>query len=557
MTSAEFAATYRVLKTLTEQGARSRIAQEVALGRMVMVHTLDVGSAIDRQRLRAAVGALQPAAAEQVLGVHDVDGTTMVVTRFLTTFTDLPSWVRDNATVDDAKTLVIAAVPTAPTVPSPPAAPAQAVPSATVPPRTTDAGFTAIFTPAAVATPDTTAPKPPAPSFTEMFGAVKDSSTPPPPPPSSGSAPTVVPGTSQAGDFTRQFVAKSPLGPVAPPPAAALGTASVAPGAPAAPAAKAGASFTQMFGGVTSTPAPTPAAVTPPAPTPPTTSTPATQQSAATPPAAPRNAAPSPTPPASAAKGGESFTQVFGSMAASQPPPAPLPAAPQFDSVIPPQAPEAPRLQPATPPPPKKSSGEFTQLFDRLTPGMSAPAQPRPQAPPAAAQVVPPAAPTPSWSEPASPPASTPPAPTWQSPPAPTLAGGGAGSPASGPSEFTRILGKVTAPDAAAASRASGESSPGAAFQMPQMPQMPQLPQLPQLPQMPQAPQMIAPAMQLPQMQLPLAPLAAAALTPLSVPQQSAGAGAAPTRSHLPLIIALNVVLVAAIGVVIYFVLKH
>ena len=58
-------------------------------------------------------------------------------------------------------------------------------------------------------------------------------------------------------------------------------------------------------------------------------------------------------------------------------------------------------------------------------------------------------------------------------------------------------------------------------------------------------------------MQLPQAQFPAAGLTPLSVPQQPATSGPAPTRSHLPLIIALNVVLIAAIGLVLYFVLKH
>ena len=83
------------------------------------------------------------------------------------------------------------------------------------------------------------------------------------------------------------------------------------------------------------------------------------------------------------------------------------------------------------------------------------------------------------------------------------------------------------------------------------------MPQLPQLPQIPHTPQMNVPSMQLPPMQLPHALPAAVALTPLSVPQQVAGTGSSPTRSHLPLIIALNVVLIAAIGLVLYFILKH
>ena len=87
------------------------------------------------------------------------------------------------------------------------------------------------------------------------------------------------------------------------------------------------------------------------------------------------------------------------------------------------------------------------------------------------------------------------------------------------------------------------------------MPQLPPMPQLPQMPQMPQAPQM--PGMQLPPMQLPQVQMPAAGLTPLSVPQQADGAAPSTTRSHLPLIIALNIVLIAAIGLVLYFVLTR
>src|SRR6185503_8600979 len=97
MTSAEFVAKYRVLKTLTEHGARSQIAQEVALGRMVMVHHLDVGSAVDRQRLLASVGALDGATASKVIEILDVDGSKVVVTQFLATFTDFPSWLSQHA----------------------------------------------------------------------------------------------------------------------------------------------------------------------------------------------------------------------------------------------------------------------------------------------------------------------------------------------------------------------------------------------------------------------------------------------------------------------------
>src|SRR6188768_3915684 len=110
MTSAEFATKYRVLKSLTEHGARSQIAQEVALGRMVMVHNLDVGSTADRQRLLASVSGLDAAAAAKVLEVLDVDGKKIVVTQFLATFTNFPTWLADHAVSADESTLVMHAI---------------------------------------------------------------------------------------------------------------------------------------------------------------------------------------------------------------------------------------------------------------------------------------------------------------------------------------------------------------------------------------------------------------------------------------------------------------
>src|SRR5262249_34547158 len=109
MTSAEFAAKYRVLKTITERGARSQIAQETALGRIVMLHHLDVGTTVERQRLVARVGSLDPAAAAKVFEVLTVDGVQVIVTHFLATFTDLPSWIEQHEIAVDAPTVMIEA----------------------------------------------------------------------------------------------------------------------------------------------------------------------------------------------------------------------------------------------------------------------------------------------------------------------------------------------------------------------------------------------------------------------------------------------------------------
>jgi hypothetical protein len=194
---------------------------------------------------------------------------------------------------------------------------------------------------------------------------------------------------------------------------------------------------------------------------------------------------------------------------------------------------------PAPAPAPKAEeppAGDFTALFRRLeTPG-SMPAVSRPAPTPAP----PPAFAAPSPQPPA-------PSPSWQAPPAPIAPANFAapapvaplsGDVGAGPSEFTRILGKVAPPRPdqrppdAAASPASGP--PMASFSMPPM----------QLPQVPSAPAFATPAFQAPA--VPSAPAIVA----------SVASGPAPAKSYLPLIIALNVVLIIAVAIVLYVALK-
>ena len=78
MTSAEFATKYRVMKSLSDAGVRSQIAQEVALGRMVMVHTLDQLSSTERQTLLRRLDALPPEGASKIFSRFEVDGTPVV-----------------------------------------------------------------------------------------------------------------------------------------------------------------------------------------------------------------------------------------------------------------------------------------------------------------------------------------------------------------------------------------------------------------------------------------------------------------------------------------------
>src|SRR3954464_14621611 len=137
MTSAEFAAKYRVLKTLSENGARSQIAQEIGLGRMVMVHHLDVGTPAEREWLLTQVRWLDGEAAAKIFALATVDDTPVIITHFLASFVDLPTWLKQHAGIDPDATQIMQA----PVLP-PRAAPA-ATPAPTEPAR--EPSFTGIF----------------------------------------------------------------------------------------------------------------------------------------------------------------------------------------------------------------------------------------------------------------------------------------------------------------------------------------------------------------------------------------------------------------------------
>ncbi|HTE46785.1 MAG TPA: hypothetical protein VK636_16145 [Gemmatimonadaceae bacterium] len=607
MTSAEFTAKYRILKTLTENGARSQIAQEIALGRMVMVHFLDIGTAAERDGLLARARSLNDAGAAKVFEIVDVDGVHVVVTHFLASFNDLPSWLAAHARSggsDDVEDIQNAATQIIQSVPRPPT-PAQASPPLSSALGGVPSGSPGSFTAAFGAVPVTRPPIPPmappasppaspptmprasspglaAPaggSFTNVFGGVSarpaQPTTPPTPvvPPASPAVPP--PAAPPPGEFTRVFQgiptppsvtpvpasqdagissrpatpaltaqpiepplqaplqtpprsAQSIQTPPAPPPPAAPSLGAPALGAPALGAPSLGAP--SLSGSSPSTPAFTPtvvpgrsAASSPPpppptstpqftAPVPPQAPTPAPTPQFAAPTPAPFTSpiAPPPSGPAPGAPGSESFTGVFGKLAVppqrpAAPPPPPKqnpglppfsPAVARFGSVMPPvdpgppPAPAAPA--PAAPPPP---SGDFTQLFSRLeAPGAGALVPPTPPAP---------LAPMASFS-------SSPPAPAGLPSTTPLSAPVMGGDTPGGPSEFTRILGKVTPPAGGAASLPS------------------------------QRPPAAPPAAQ--------SPPAASGAPPASEPTSN--------KSQLPLIIALAVVAVGAIAVVLYFVLK-
>ena len=93
MTSTEFAAKYRLLKNVATRGARSFLAQQVALGRMVMVHYLDAEPAAERGNAVARLEGLARPARDKLLELVNVDGSPVAVTLFISSFVDFSSWL--------------------------------------------------------------------------------------------------------------------------------------------------------------------------------------------------------------------------------------------------------------------------------------------------------------------------------------------------------------------------------------------------------------------------------------------------------------------------------
>jgi len=279
MTSSEFAARYRLLKNVATRGARSFLAQQVELGRMVMVHYLDAES-VDRQAdMLARLQQLRGSGRSKLLEIADVDGTPVAVTLFLTSFVDFAAWLDQ---VSPASELPVSGPPTP------------------VPGDFTRA-FSKLETPATLTPPPAPARAPEAPVTREA-------------------APARAPS-----EFT-QFFGKSDF--AAPP--------------TAEPAADIVDAPTLIMKPV-KTPVKAPVKDTPMVPPPPVFEAPDRALPAAPPP-----------PPGDSSSG---FTAIFGRM----------PDAPSFAAPGPPPAPPS---SPAIAPPIDASPepGEFTQLFQRLAP---------------------------------------------------------------------------------------------------------------------------------------------------------------------------------------------
>jgi hypothetical protein len=486
MTSTEFAAKYRLLKNVATRGARSFLAQQVALGRMVMVHYLESETPRQRAAMLARLDALRPPARDKLLEVADVDGTPVAVTLFISSFVDFATWL-------DAVSPASAAHPATP------AAPAVA------------GEFTRAFSKAEL-------PKP-----------------------------GVIPVAAREAPPKREVQRKAP------------------------------GEFTRIFGKVDE-PSPPPIVASADAPH-------------------------SPTAP----KEHDAATLIMDSAKApASPPPAPAPAAlPQGDSASSFTAIFGQRGQAAPPPPvtpaPAQGPGEFTQLFQRMSsnPGGTSPA---PFAtPPASAPEVPlPFAAAPRADVPpfVAPPQVAPPSvPMFGAPPlaapslgAPSLGGSPVGAPTLGaPPVGAPSLGSIVPPAAAAPLAASlgailpapmlGNHAAPVSISAPRLPDIAAMPNV--SPPSPSPGQTSGSSAPPPPWGTPAAPpqvgssmfaggvqseftrilgkVTVAPPPPISI-QPPTGASAQPSasrgKSMLPLIIALNVVLLLTIAIVAYFVLR-
>src|SRR5256885_8700589 len=138
MTSIEFAAKYRLLKNVATRGARSFLAQQVELGRMVMVHYLDSETPHQRATTLARLEALTHPARDKLLEIADVDGSPVAVTLFISSFVDFATWL-DSVSPPDSEVAQLPApvlgtdapkaTPPRAAAPSPPPPPAKLVPA--------------------------------------------------------------------------------------------------------------------------------------------------------------------------------------------------------------------------------------------------------------------------------------------------------------------------------------------------------------------------------------------------------------------------------------------
>ena len=378
MTSDEFASKYAVDLQITKGPVRSHFAVSRSAKVVAMVHYLEGGESRENAARLAQVRALADSRPHVVLEVCDVEGTPVVVTRFILNFRTFDAWLATES----------AAPPTQAHAPA--------------------AGNTASSN-----APDTADERhPDAPAPTRAPPTVRIERVAPPP----AAAETAPSASAAPGDFTRRF--RPPRSAPIPPSPAAPTQPPRAPATPPDAPQKAGDEFTHLFGAAASqeppptpTPSPGPARTAPrrgsfsrlfhkvvvpeAAPPPPADPQGGTDElyrrlhRTPEPPSPPTPPSPPPSPPR--APPGE-FTQVFGASATTPAAPARPPSAglgpPAVRQASPPEPRAAPSPQggadyiarlhgtrPAVPPAPSPApplaprtiASEFTRALRRIS----------------------------------------------------------------------------------------------------------------------------------------------------------------------------------------------
>jgi hypothetical protein len=341
MKRAEFERRYQVIRTVT-QGAVQTHHAFASTGNVVMVHEIDPSAAQEATLLAGMIARLEDGERERILDVMEVDGTAMIVTRFLLEHETLRSWLEAAVGSSDELPGEADAAPPTPVSPPTDSIPIPGSPEPDAPP-----------VPASDDGPG---------EFTRMFQAQGGA----PQSPSGGSD---SPGDDRGEEFD----------------AVGTGTGTGEKPQDEAPEQDEAGEFTRMF-----------RAVAPPTPPPPETSPPPEP-----PPAPAEEETPEPAPPPTQApspdvSGPGEFTRMFQAVVAdlhqgsdadrsppvrepppgrrgeTAPPPPPTPASPPFTPPTPRGTPE-----PEMPTEPR-GPGEFTRIFGAQGP---APAPPPPSNP--------------------------------------------------------------------------------------------------------------------------------------------------------------------------------
>ena len=257
--SDDFNSRYRLLKCVAvDDGIRTHNAQELATGRVVMVHLADAAGPEDVERLRSQLGRLTGGDKNRVLETATLPSGFAIVTEFLTGLGSFPTWLAQRAggagaggasamapAVTEQVTQPIVVPPVAETAGPPTAVTETGVPAAAV------AGVSMIDVPVSA---------PPAPAMTTPVAATPTEAIPPMAPPPVFAPPAAPEPARAPGAFTQMFGAPSvpanvpASAPVAPPSAPATAPPVAQPAARRRPqpgcgcgAAKAPGAFTQMF----------------------------------------------------------------------------------------------------------------------------------------------------------------------------------------------------------------------------------------------------------------------------------------------------------------------